>query len=526
MHRKKRKFERFEDTCPGLAVFTFLLACATLLDLNKDIALLTDFSTFSPISLLGLAFVFLPVWTILKPSSLLRSIPFFVFLLVAIIVRMQSVPNHTFVLSFILITILVCLIYSKIKEKGNFTKNKFYELFAPVLRLELIIIYFWAAFHKINTGFLDYKISCATVELFIIKDIIPSFPTPDWFIYINPYLTISIEALIPILLIIPKTRIYGLILGFCFHFFLGFKYPGFTVLVYSLYALFIPPSSYDRIKTRVGRLKDRISGAFPRISNYKHWKKRKFVNFITNVVLILLIFFTLHVFLTGSHKTSFLFSREGLYLIFCILLGIAFVYFIAIRAKELRIDERMIFIPQKKWLLIFPAIIFINGIFPHIGLKNIQVLAMFSNLQTEGGKTNHLLIPSSFQIFNNLEDLVSIKGSNNKTLNQLSGYVSKRTEGMTTILTPKSYVDYMRDKNEDFRTTFKYKIPFVKLQNIVTQLANKGVRNIELEYERGGEVFYTKNAELDPLLNNASIFQIKFLSQRAVPDDERGLCMW
>ena len=57
MHRKKRKFERFEDTCPGLAVFTFLLACATLLDLNKDIALLTDFSTFSPISLLGFAFV-------------------------------------------------------------------------------------------------------------------------------------------------------------------------------------------------------------------------------------------------------------------------------------------------------------------------------------------------------------------------------------------------------------------------------------------------------------------------------------
>ena len=244
---------------------------------------------------------------------------------------MQSVPNHTFVLSFILITILVCFIYSKIKERGNFTKNKFYELFAPVLRLELIIIYFWAAFHKINTGFHNYKISCATVELFIIKDIIPFFPIPDGFIYINPYLTISIEGFIPILLFIPKTRIYGLILGVCFHFFLGFKYPGFSVLVYSLYSLFIPSSSYDRIKTHVDELRHKISGAFPRMSSYTHWKKRKFVNFITNVVLILLIFFTLHVFLTGSHKTSFLFSRGSLYLIFCILLGTAFVYFIAIR---------------------------------------------------------------------------------------------------------------------------------------------------------------------------------------------------
>src|SRR5574341_130871 len=518
MHRKKGKIKRFEDNCTGLAVFTFLLACATLLDLNKDIALLTDLSTFSPISLLGFAFVFLPIWTILKPSSLLRSVPFFVFLLIAIIVRMQTVPNHTFALSFILITILVCFIYSKIKERGNFTKNNFYELFAPVLRLELIIIYFWAAFHKINTGFLDYKISCATIELFIIKDIIPSFPTPDLFIYINPYLTISIEVLIPVLLIIPKTRIYGLSLGILFHFFLGFKYPGFTVLVYSLYSLFIPPSSYDRIKNGVGRLKDRISGAFPGISNYKHWKKGKFVNFITNAVLILLIFFILHVFLTGSHKTSFLLSRIGLYLIFCIILGIAFVYFIAIRTKELRIDERMIFIPQKKWLLIFPAIIFINGLFPHIGLKNIQVFAMFSNLQTEGGRTNHLLIPSSFQIFNNLEDLVSIRRSNIKMLNQLSGYVSKRTQGLTTVLAPKHYIEYMKDKNEDLRAGFKYKIPFVMLQNIITQLANKGVRNIELMYESGGEIFYTRNAELDPLLSNASTFQIKFLSQRAVPD--------
>ena len=34
MHSNKGKSGRFEDNCTGLAVFTFLLACAALLDLN------------------------------------------------------------------------------------------------------------------------------------------------------------------------------------------------------------------------------------------------------------------------------------------------------------------------------------------------------------------------------------------------------------------------------------------------------------------------------------------------------------
>ena len=526
MHSNNEKSGRPEDNCLGLVVFTFLFAWANIFDLKATFAHPLDFTVVSPIGFLVLAFVFLNIWIILKPSSLLMSILFFVCILITIIIRLPIVNNHNFVHGIILITILLCFIYSIIKYGSNFTKTKFYESFAPVLRLEIIIVYFWAVFHKLNTGFFNSKISCATVEIFNIKDIAPFLPAPDWFLHINPYLTLSIEGLIPILLIIPKTRIYGLALGICFHFILGFQYPGFTLFVYSLYSLFIPSTSYDRIKNRVYELRDTISEAFPRISYYKSWKKMVFGNIVTNVVLISLIFFILRILMKGDFKTSFLLSREGLYLIFGIFLGIAFIYFVVMKLKELRIDEGMILIPQKKWLLIFPAIVFLNGLFPHIGLKNIQVFAMFSNLQTEGGRTNHLLIPSSFQLFNNLEDLVSIKRSNYKTLNQFSGYRFEKINHLTAVLIPASYIEYMNDKNEGVRTRFRYKIPFAMLQNMVTQLAKRGGTNIKLEYERGGEIFNTRNAELDPILSNASIFQIKFLSQRAVPDDERGLCMW
>jgi len=173
MHSNNEKSGRPEDNCTGLAVFTFLFVWATIFELPVTAPLPQNFSAISLNNLTKLVFVFLAIWAILKPSSLFRSIPFFAYTLLAIVITLPAVPNHVFVQIIILTTILTCFIFSIIKERSNFTTTKFYELFAPILRLELIIIYFWAAFHKLNTGFLNYKISCATVQIFNIKDMIP-----------------------------------------------------------------------------------------------------------------------------------------------------------------------------------------------------------------------------------------------------------------------------------------------------------------------------------------------------------------
>ena len=169
---------------------------------------------------------------------------------------------------------------------------------------------------------------------------------------------------------------------------------------------------------------------------------------------------------------------------------------------------------------------FKNDFFPHIGLKNIQTVAMFSNLQTGGGKTNHLFIPASFQIFPYLNDLVEIKGSNSKTLNQFSGYTSIRPMVQTSIKFPNEYVEYLENSGIEVDTLYRYTLPFIKLKDFVTDNAKKGRKGLRIEYVRNGKTYYTANAELDQELNSASVFEQKFLSQRAMPDDERGLCMW
>lgn len=425
-----------------------------------------------------------------------------------------------------LVSILICFVYLKIKEKNLLTNKKFYETFAPVVRIEVAILYFWAAFHKINTGFFDTYISCATLQLFNIKDSLPILPTPEWFININPYFTLLTESLIPLLLIIPRTRVFGLIVAFFFHFILGFKYTGFTILVYAFLCLFIPNTTFEHIKSDLKGLISGITKFFSKISLFNSLKNNRYVVYLVQILVLLLIVFVAGLFIKGNPKYNFLLSRKGLYIYVCTVLLVSFLYFIVRRIKYIEIDSKIKLIPDIKWLLVFPIIIFLNGMLPHLGVKNVQSMAMFSNLRTEGGQSNHLIIPSTLQISDNLKDLVVIKGANYRVLNKFSGYSYRSPLPGTSVIVPKSYQIYMNKNKLNFRKRFEFQVPYVLLQSLVGRLAREGEEDIKLEYERGGEIYSTRNAELDPSLNNLSIIEIKMLNIRAVPDDDRGLCMW
>ena len=59
-------------------------------------------------------------------------------------------------------------------------------------------------------------------------------------------------------------------------------------------------------------------------------------------------------------------------------------------------------------LLVIPALLFANGLMPYLGLKTETSFAMYSNLRTEGGYSNHWLMPASLQVWDYQRDLVKI----------------------------------------------------------------------------------------------------------------------
>jgi hypothetical protein len=68
------------------------------------------------------------------------------------------------------------------------------------------------------------------------------------------------------------------------------------------------------------------------------------------------------------------------------------------------------------WLYAVPAVLFVISAAPYVGLRTEASIAMFSNLHTEGGITNHLVITKPWDLFPYQRDVAMIKGSSDPDL--------------------------------------------------------------------------------------------------------------
>eukprot|EP00746_Dinoflagellata_sp_MGD_P141816 gnl/MRDRNA2_/MRDRNA2_74861_c0_seq3.p1 gnl/MRDRNA2_/MRDRNA2_74861_c0~~gnl/MRDRNA2_/MRDRNA2_74861_c0_seq3.p1 ORF type:complete len:323 (+),score=31.97 gnl/MRDRNA2_/MRDRNA2_74861_c0_seq3:118-969(+) len=62
------------------------------------------------------------------------------------------------------------------------------------------------------------------------------------------------------------------------------------------------------------------------------------------------------------------------------------------------------------------ATLALNGSAPYLGIKTQGTWTMFSNLRVENGSSNHFVVPVSFQIFDELRDIVYVNSTNFMTL--------------------------------------------------------------------------------------------------------------
>jgi hypothetical protein len=61
-------------------------------------------------------------------------------------------------------------------------------------------------------------------------------------------------------------------------------------------------------------------------------------------------------------------------------------------------------------------VLVVNAASPYVGLKTEASFAMFSNLQTEPGHWNHLVVPEAVRVFGAQDELVRLEASNAPTL--------------------------------------------------------------------------------------------------------------
>jgi hypothetical protein len=75
-----------------------------------------------------------------------------------------------------------------------------------------------------------------------------------------------------------------------------------------------------------------------------------------------------------------------------------------------------------------PLLVVLNAATPYLGLKTQSAFTMYSNLQTEEGRWNHVLVPESVRVFDLQDDPVEVVSSTDERLAQAAANDTKLIE--------------------------------------------------------------------------------------------------
>lgn len=406
--------ERTVKTFPfdRLSLFSFLWAIATLF---HSISFYDDINLGNPLTWLDLAAA---VALIAYPRSVILFLLLLCFRIAHVAEWMPFTPNHIlfeFILNIgILLLLLWTLLASYLKNAGlntqdPETRNKLFNAFAPVARVSLFILYFYAVLHKLNWDYLNPAISCSTILMEgVIESRLHFLPSNEWIHLAAVWSTLLLEAGIPTLLFFNRTRSLGILLGMGFHYFLSIHPHGgiysFSAMLFALFFLFTSPNFPKKLSILIGML-------------LKGWQN------IRRSGKLILVFAGLSV--AGFVLVHWRYRLDIAGFLFWSIwaLVVMFIYAsISILTPKVRVtDYQQTFGMQQAWFWLVPLIILFNGMSPYLGFKTQTSFSMFSNLRTEGGITNHIFIPSSLQLTGWQKDLVEVEESDFESLSRIHG---------------------------------------------------------------------------------------------------------
>lgn len=348
--------------------------------------------------------------------------------------------------------------------------------FEPALRAQLVVVYAWAFWHKLNADFFDVELSCA-VELYLrVTERVAFVPWPTDAAALKAVAvgTVAVEGLLPVLLVIPRTRWMGLAVGAALHFGFGLTmFYDFSMTMLALLFLFAPPElARDLLELRGLSLRARL-GLSPRA-----WTRLLTAGAVLFAAVTELVFWDMFDFFAVA------------WAIVPFAVGLV-AWRIARRSWRWPPARELLRVPPA--LAVFPLLLFLDGASPYLGAKTETAFAMYSNLRTEGGRTNHLLVPRPLALFDYQTDLVVLESSSDRELADLA--------------------------------TLGYPVPFYVLRRRVVELVEQGVEDVAITYTRDGEHRAVAAAEHDPELSDApSYLERKLLRFRTILPMDANAC--
>lgn len=271
--------------------------------------------------------------------------------------------------------------------------------FAPTGRLLLLVFYSFAAFAKLNSGFFDPESSCAR---FFANQMLGFWQIPEvggtsLLATVLPYATVVIELSVPVLLLVRRTRSFGVWLAVAFHMALTLDliqhFFDFTLTLIPLFLLFAPSGTLARFDQRLPRSK--LAGG------------RIWIALATlMVVAATLPFPVLFKVLTALGSWA-------------LWLGLAFIIVgVLVLPGPTRGGSAppLAFKPASFAGAALVAVIVLNGLAPYLELKTAAGFNMYANLVTADGQSNHFVIPGTANVRSVQAELATIVSSSDEDL--------------------------------------------------------------------------------------------------------------
>jgi hypothetical protein len=275
----------------------------------------------------------------------------------------------------------------------------------PVARWTLVGFYSFAAFAKLNHGFFDTTVSCGSV-FFDETARSLGLSTPiavgggGWASLV-PVSTAGIELLVPVLLIIRRTRAVGVMLGLFFHSVIALDqehlFSDFSSALCALFVLFLPDEFASwaiGLLRGGGRLAVQVWAGFVAVVALAQWTGRGDL-------------------ISSIYEDG----RTWLWLSVDVALVGAVVWWL-LRDQGAPLAQPFALPRRARWLAVVPVLVVINGALPYVELKTTFAYTMYSNLEVLDGSTNHLIVPATLPIGHRQAGLVRVEETDDPGLAQ------------------------------------------------------------------------------------------------------------
>lgn len=372
-----------------------------------------------PLSLTGLTVV-LALGLLLRPWSVLRVMALLASIGLELIVDLPNVFNHTLVIGVVGLSVIVWWVLAVIRSSDRARDPWYvYASIAPFLRAAFVIVLFSAAISKLNTGFFDTATTCAVW----ILDAIPLVHIPTGLAGLFIVGGVIVEFAIPSLLLFRQTRFLGILVGIGFGVVTALAgHAPFAGFGWSFYLLFIPPATLGRVVVTIRR-------RIPR--QVRHGLMSVSSSPAGGLALGGAGLLLMGLVQIAPPEVAAVVKRYGASLAFCLWSLAWTVVLLANWRHWFRLPP-----PRSGGFgaghVVFAValiLVVVNAASPYLGLKTRFSFTMFSNLQTEPGRWNHVMLPEALRIFGLQDGLVRFDEVSDPALAaQLESYTgTKRT---------------------------------------------------------------------------------------------------